>query len=40
MQHELQALLASSGFSGVTRFFSSYLIDGWFAVKHGKEVAE
>ncbi|AIQ17610.1 hypothetical protein H70357_13795 [Paenibacillus sp. FSL H7-0357] len=39
-EHELLALLASSGFSGVTRFFSSYLIDGWFAVKQGKEVAK
>ncbi|WFA05565.1 class I SAM-dependent methyltransferase [Bacillus sp. HSf4] len=32
---EAEALLKESGFTNVTRFFSAYLIDGWFAVKGG-----
>ncbi|GIN68984.1 methyltransferase [Bacillus sonorensis] len=32
---EVEALLEESGFTNVTRFFSAYLIDGWFAVKGG-----
>lgn len=32
---ELEALLRDAGFSNVTRYFGSYLIDGWFATKNG-----
>ncbi|AJS60447.1 class I SAM-dependent methyltransferase [Paenibacillus sp. IHBB 10380] len=32
---ELEALLRDAGFSNVTRYFGSYLIDGWFAIKNG-----
>ncbi|UQZ36175.1 SAM-dependent methyltransferase [Paenibacillus sp. PK3_47] len=39
-EHTFQDLLHSSGFTGAVRFFSSYLIEGWFAVKPGKEAAE
>ncbi|KAA6449390.1 class I SAM-dependent methyltransferase [Bacillus swezeyi] len=34
---EVEAMLIESGFTNVTRFFSAYLIDGWFAVKGGRK---
>ncbi len=32
---EVEDLLGKAGFTNVTRFFSAYVIDGWFAVKGG-----
>ncbi|GGF68682.1 methyltransferase [Paenibacillus albidus] len=30
---EIEALLLEAGFTGVNRYFTSYLIEGWFAIK-------
>lgn len=32
---KMEFILQQAGFKGITRFFSAYLIDGWFAVKEG-----
>ncbi|WP_100403814.1 class I SAM-dependent methyltransferase [Bacillus sp. FJAT-42315] len=32
---EMEDLIDGAGFMNVTRFFSAYLIDGWFAIKGG-----
>ncbi|WP_313894069.1 class I SAM-dependent methyltransferase [Psychrobacillus sp.] len=32
---EIESLLQREGFKNITRFFSAYLVDGWFAIKEG-----
>ncbi|MNI77390.1 hypothetical protein D3C73_1336810 [compost metagenome] len=34
---EIEDLLRQAGFGKITRFFGSYLIDGWMAVKEPDE---